>query len=124
MAFEGNLRAYLLGYAGLAALVGTRIHGGGAPQGETVPYCVYVKISNVRQYAMGGYAGIQRHRMQISCYGATYDSAKAVAAQVIAALEPWSSTEVQAAFQEDEEDIHEPETKLHHIPVDFLIWGS
>lgn len=121
---EELLYSCLKNCAGLSALVGDRIYPVRAPQGVTAPFCVYTKISNNRQYAMGGYANVQRHRFQVSCYGATYSSAKNVAAQVTAALEAWVANEIKAAFAINEIDMYEKDTGLYHIPVDFYIWGT
>lgn len=121
---EETLYSYLSGHAGLSALVGNRIYPVVAPQGVTKPYCVCKKVSNARQYAMGGIVAAQRHRFQVSCFGTTYSSAKNVAAQVTAALEAWKAAEVLAAFAINEIDMYEQDTGLYHIPVDFYIWGT
>ena len=112
-------------YAGLTALISTRVYGGdNAPDKATKPYCVYSQVSAGRKYTHGGYAGIQRPRMQVNCYAETYEVAKEVAAQVTAALESWSVANVQvgAAFQDNEVDLYEKDTGLYVVPVDFFVW--
>lgn len=116
---ESALYTRLSTYAPLTALVGTRIYPLVAPQGTTLPYCVYRKVSPGRQYTLDGYA-IERPRMQVSCYGATYGQAKGVAVQVTAAVESWAA--VGFGWQVGEVDLHEKDTGLYHVPVDFFIW--
>ena len=106
-------------------LVSNRVYAGIAPQGVTKPYLVYTKVSPGRQYTHGGYADLQRPRMQVSCYGTTYGSAKAVAGEVITAMEGWpGSNDVQAAFIEGEQDMFEQDTGLYHCPVDVILWNN
>lgn len=124
MSIEEDLYAYMSTYAGLTELVGTRIYPLVAPQNVQKPYCTYQKISTGRQYSHSGYSGLQRPRMQVSCYAETYSQAKAVAAQVVAAVEAWSAANarVQAALQENEQDFYDEETKLYYVPVDIFCY--
>lgn len=117
---ESALYTRLTTYAPLTALISTRTYPVVAPQGTTLPYCVYRKVSPGRRYTMDGYAGIQRPRMQVSCYGATYGQAKGVAAQLIAAVESWAG--VESAWVENEVDFYDKDTNTYHVPVDFFAW--
>lgn len=119
---EEDLYSYLSTYAGLVALVDTRIYPLVGPQKVTAPYCTYQKISPGRMYSHSGFSGLSKPRMQVSCYGSTYAQVKAVAAQVIAAVEAWpGASNIQAAFVENELDMYDPETGLYHVPVDFFV---
>jgi hypothetical protein len=119
---EQALYTRLSTYAGLVALVSTRIYPLVAPQNATKPYITYSRISTQREYSYSGYSNLQRVRFQISCYAETYAAAKAIAIQVMAAVEAW--TAVQAAFVENQTDLFEKETKLYHVPVDIFVWNS
>ena len=124
MSFPADvLYSYLSTHVGLSALVGTRIYPVDALEQGAKPYCVYAVISEIRHYSHGGYSNLSEYRIQISCYGDTNASARAVVAQVIAALEAWPSVNpnVQKSFFENDFFIYEPETELHHIPVDFMV---
>lgn len=128
MTLEEALFAHLTTSAGLIALVGDRVYPGHIPQGVTQPAIVYLKVSDPRGRTFGR-AQFAKPRFQFSCWGETYASAKAVAHQVRAALENFAGmlggaagVEVRNAFFENELDLHDPETGLHHIPVDFSIW--
>lgn len=121
---EEDLYSQLSTYEGLTALVKTRIYPLVAPQTVQVPFCVYTKISNERQYSHGGFSNLERVRMQVSCYAETYAGTRAVVAQVIAAIAAWPAVnaKVQAALQENEVDFYDDGTQLYHLPVDFFIW--
>ena len=106
-------------YAGLTALVGDRIFPANAGQGISTPYITYQKISPGRQYAMGGYVGMQKTRFQISCFADLPEDNELVAEQVIAALESWPNV---AVYQDGEGDAYEQSTEKYHIPLDFIIW--
>lgn len=117
----GQVRDRLNGYAGLTAIIGaSKVFRGVVPQGTVAPYCVVKQVSDLRSYTFGGASGLDRPRIQISCFSLSYGQAKAMAVQVVAALEGWSG--VQAALKQNEIDLYEQDTKLHHVPVDFHIW--
>ncbi len=106
------------------ALVSDRVYGGTAPQGVARPFIVFYKVSPTRDYTHGGYSGLHRPMMQISCLANTYDSAKDVVAQVITAMESWpGSDNVDAAFVEGEIDMYEQDTGLYHCLVDVFVWN-
>lgn len=83
---SGALYARLSGFAGLAALVGTRIHPGLVPQTETMPYVAFVRIDEDGEEAMGQDITEDETLFEVASMGATYDSAEAVHEQVRAAL--------------------------------------
>lgn len=122
MSIETDLYTQLSTHAGLTALVSTKIYPVLAPQKVDLPYCVYLKVSNVRQYSHQGFSNLERVRLQISCFAKTYSTAKDVAAQVIAAMEAWSASSVQAVIPDGEEDLYEEDTETYHIPLDFIVW--
>ena len=124
MALESDLYTRLSGYAGLIALTSTRIYPLQAPEDVASPYCVYMTVSRARQYSHDGYGNLDRCRVQVSCYGTTYASAHAVAAQVTAAMEAWpaSNTKVQSCLHDGEQDFFEEETETYHVPIDFIVW--
>lgn len=98
-----------------------RVYGATAPQSVVKPYIVYHKLSPGREYSHDGFSKLSRSRVQISCYGETYGSAKQVAAQVIAAMESWQAGGVRFAPLAGEQDLFEQDTGLYHVPVDFFV---
>ena len=128
MSFPADvLYTYLSTYAGLIALTSTRIYPVDGLEQCAKPYIVYAVISEIRHYCHGGYSNLSEYRVQISCYGDTLASARAVADQVVTAMDAWpaANANVQASFFENDLYIFEENTKLHHIPVDYKVaYGS
>jgi hypothetical protein len=123
---ERALYTRLSTYAPLTALVSTKIEPLIMPQGTVPPYITYTVISKPSTYSHSGKNRTVRARVQISCYGTTYASAKGVAAQVKAAMESWTSATVKRAFHENDFDSHIAKEEkggvdLYHLPVDFFV---
>lgn len=122
---EEAINSRLAGYAGLSALVSTRVYPVIAAQGATLPYIVHSRISGVRESAMGSDTGVARTRVQVSSYGSTYSSAKNVAKQARLALQRYSGTigsdEILAIFVENDIDLYEEDTRLYHVATDYLV---
>lgn len=129
MTLEQALYSYLSTYAGLTALVSTRIYPVTMPQGVTYPAVTYTRISAPRIHAMGRDTGLASPRVQVDCWGSSYSSVKGVAAQVRAALQDFSGlmggaggVTVQRAFIEGDRDLYESDTQTHRTSMDFIIW--
>jgi len=86
MDIETVLVAYLLAHTGTKALIGTRLYPDVLPQEEPLPALVYQSISDVKLHSLTGQYGLEQPIYQITVYGATRATAKAVAAQVKSAL--------------------------------------
>ena len=123
MTIQSALYSQLSTYAGLIALVSTRTYPGAAPDTVADPYCVFFQVSRRPVYTHQGATGLSEYRMQVSCFAKTYDSVKAIAAQVELAMEAWmaANSNVQACFLDDEQDINEEESEYYHVPLDFLV---
>lgn len=126
---ESALFAYLSSYVGLSALVGTRVYPLVLPQTPTMPAIAYNRVSSVVERDLSG-AARTRVRMQLTCFGTTYGSAKQVARQVREALQDYSGTmgavRILEATVIGEMDQYEPDLSQYYIPVDvmFLIEGG
>ncbi len=118
---ESLLYTRLTGHAGLAALVDTRVYPMLLPQGATLPALTYQRISTVQTYSHQGDSGLATVRMQVDCWGATYASAKAVAAQVKAALSGYTSSAIGRCHLVAERDLYDPETGHYRVIIDFMI---
>lgn len=127
---EQAVQARLAGYAGLASLVAARIYPLVLPQKPTYPTVTYQRITSARASAMGSDPGVASVTIQVDAWGSTYANARAVAAQVRAALQRWRGTqaisggsvEVLDSFIESDQDIYEEETATYRVRMDFLIW--
>lgn len=123
---EEALFSYLTGYAGLSALIGTRLYPVQFPQGVTLPAMTYQQVSSPEVYSHDGYSGLRSPRFQFTCRGSTYLEAKQVAAQLKAALRGYAglmagSVNVRGARIENEIDQIEPELGIYDVIVDAVI---
>ena len=112
--------------AGTAA--GARVYPQLLPQNPTFPAITYSRIASRREYAHGGTTAINDILFQVSCWGATYTAAKALSAQVQAALAGFTGLlggpageYVGKSLVVDEADLYDPETGIFHVPVSFSI---
>jgi len=124
---ESVIYSRLSGYAGLTALVGTRIYPNFVPQNTAAPCVSFQLVASVEPQAMGAGTGVIRSRFQFSVFVAKDNllSGKNVMAQVKAALKRYrdsgSSPVVQDTFFLNEVDIYDSETEEHQLIVDFEI---
>ena len=113
------------GHAGLSALISTRFYPNVAPQGVTVPFVTYRRVSAVRPSAFGADAGVVEARFQLDMYATTYSGVRAVAEQVRAAFQRWtnsSGTVVYDCFIVSELESFDAEPALLHRAVtDILV---
>ena len=124
MSIEALIYTRLSGFAGLAALVGTRIYPNVAPQNVAAPYIVYRRVTAGRPGAMQADTGIVRGRFQVDVFDGTFDGAAAVREQIRQALQRWRSAGppvVQATFLDTQIDLYEDDTGLHHLADDYEI---
>ena len=123
---EQSFESYLTGYAGLTALISTRVYPLIIPQGATLPCVTYQRIDTPRTLTHGdsGATGtLARPRIQFSSWAATLSEAMAIAYQLRAALNgktgsmgtaPYNIT-VRAILVDNEMQDYEPETQLWRV---------
>lgn len=132
-AVEIGLVSYLKAYAGLTALVSTRVYPFMIPQGATLPCVTYQRIDTPRYLAHGdaGATGtLARPRFQLNAWAATLSEAMAVAYQLRAALNGKTGSigtspnavTVRAILVDNEMQDYEPETELFRVITDYLVW--
>lgn len=131
MALIGELLyARLTGNAGLAALVGTRVHPDMLPQNVTYPAIRYVQVSRVevvrKPVAAGGVGAslaIVRGTFQLDCYAKTYKQAHQVAIAAAAAVYGWRdpANGVIVARVTDVQDTNDSEETMQRVSVDVSI---
>jgi hypothetical protein len=123
--FEAGLFTYLSGYAGLAALVGTRIYPLLLPQDPTLPAVTYQRISTPRLFAFE-HSFLPHATFQFDCWASDFSDAKDVAEQVRLAMDVYrgamGAETVQACIVEDERDTYEAEPQIWHSMVSVQIW--
>ena len=106
-------------------LVANRVYAVQAPQDVVAPYLVSQKIDAPRSHTHQGADGLVPARFQFTSVDTTYNGAKLVAEQLRGALDGKAfiqgTTEVSAAFLDDETDDHDPDAALFWIQSDYII---
>jgi hypothetical protein len=127
MRLEQALFNHLSTHAGLMAVVGDRIYPYKRPQGCAFPAVTYRRVSGARVRTFGGSTG--KPRIQVDCCGKSYADAKAVADQVIAALEGFTGllggpggVPVSGIQLDNELDDDEPDAGVYTTILDFFVW--
>lgn len=125
---EEALYTRLSGFAGLTALVGTRVFPLKLPPGTALP-AVSFQLIDAQRDRLSGQDGADRGaQFQFDSWAGTYEAAKAVAVQVVAALDRWSGTVagvvVTASFIDDERDTFEEQVQegIPRILTEATIW--
>lgn len=121
MSFSEDLYTRLSNFAGLTALVSTRIYPLKLKQQDTMPALRYTKVSSVTPSAMGVDVGLTDYRYQFDVFGTTYASADDVLRQLKAATQRWSDAGIglQDSFILTESDMaYESEVELYRIRLD------
>lgn len=127
MSIEDAIYSRASGYAGLSALVVTRIYPDKLPQKPTYPAVTYQRVSSQRPAAMNADVGVMRERFQFDVWATTRASQDAVAAQVLACFARWRGTVsdivVQDSYFENRIDLGEDPNipGLRHTALDFEI---
>jgi hypothetical protein len=126
---EEGLVSYLQGYAGLTALISTRMYLARIPETATLPCLTYQRISTPRELAhdTSGASGSLAHpRFQFDAWASTFSAAKAITEQVRAALNGKTGSTggvtIRAALVADERMDYDPESNLYRSQSDFIIW--
>ena len=111
-------------YAPLLALVPkAKMAAVTIPQGTATPYVVYQTIDDLPDYAHDGLVDLRHPRIQVSSYAATFGAAKAIAAQVTAALTTWpaANAEIQCVSLENSIPLYDAASGLFAFITDFTI---
>lgn len=114
----------LSNYGGLTALIGIRIYPLMIPQEQSLPSVTYFIVSNIPEHAMGNDADIVTVRLQVSSWSTSYKMAKAVAAQVKAALSRYRSSPILDIFLDNEMDQFESDVEEYVVISDFIVFYS
>ena len=123
---EDALYSILSNAAGLTALVSMRIYPvGEVPQDAAAPYVTYQRISDPQPHAMGSDPDLEEPRYQVNCYHHDYNSAKAIATQVKAALRDYSGTvegvKIARIFYEGASDGWDDAAELQMVMLDVVV---
>jgi len=117
MSIETALYTTLSTDSGVTSLCSTRVYPNLAPGAVTRPYITYQVVSGDKLSTIAGVGDARRKRVQISCHGDIYSSAKAVAAAVEAALEGTGYLSLMY-------DYYDPETQIHTSIIDWSFMAT
>lgn len=123
---EEDLRALLLGAPAVAALVGLRVNFGRHPQGEPLPALVLTTVSDREGLTLDGPDGLQRARVQIDCWAASYGEAKHLSRAVRERLHGHAGGGFRALILDGARDLGAPEApgRPFRVSLDFLVTYS
>ena len=104
---EEEMVALLLASSGVTSLCGNRINFGANPQGSPNPRIVMWTIGDAEGHNTQGPDGHSIGRIQVDCYGSSYDSAKQLSRAVRAVLDGYSGNGFQGVFLAGTRDTRE-----------------
>ena len=134
MTIEASIYTRLSTFAGVTGLVGNRTFPVEVPQNSDMPAISYRRIATERTLVMGVNSGLVRALFQFDCWSGVHangtrgsvDEARAVANQVVKALDRWSNTVgtvVQDSIPRRDLDLPpEEDGKTYHSEVEFEIF--
>lgn len=108
-------------YTLVGPLFGTRVYPNVAPDTPVAPYAVYFRVSGTEVSTLdsnGGAGNANHTRLQLDVWAKTYAEAQSSAAAVKTALKDWA-VENNVLL---EQDMYEPDTKLHRVMLDISTW--
>jgi hypothetical protein len=123
---EEQLRALLVGYAPLTALVAQRIYWNAIPQDTADPCVVLYKVSGAPGYHSEGADDLDASIVQIDVRAISVSSMWAVARAIKAKLSGHKDSDFGGIFLRSERQTSEkPGTVLYHrAMLDFDVWSS
>jgi len=129
MLLEEGLTAYLKAYAGLNALISTRVYWQDFPKGATLPCLTFTRITTPRDLthdSSGSTGDLAHPRFEFDAWAATEASAKAIIDQVRASLNGHNGDTggyiIQTALVESEVPTRDLTTGLSRCQSDYIIW--
>jgi hypothetical protein len=106
------------------ALVANRVYAVMAPQDVIAPYLVFTRISDIPSYTFDGLSGLSFCRVQFTAVAVTYASARAILAQLEAALSGFKGSmgtlRVASVFKDLETDSYDPESLFFQSISDYI----
>lgn len=109
----------------LAPVASGHRHWKRVPQGTPLPYVVMNVISGLRDYTMQRASGLREKRVQVDCYGSTYEEATSTARQVEKILSGRRGGIFAGIFLDSERDLSEASAgdvgRPFRISLDFIV---
>jgi hypothetical protein len=130
MLIEAALMTYILAQSTITSYVTgsdgrKRIDFMIAKQETAKPYIVISKIDAPGKHTQDGPVAVVDARFQISIFSTTYGQAHQIAAAVKSVLDGYQGlmgeVYIFSCLYDDEQDLYEENTKLFHVPQDYII---
>lgn len=128
---EVALRSHLVGFAAVAALVGTRVHPTILPQAPALPAITYQLITERNVYSSVGHSGLTGPLIQVDSWAETFLEAAQLADAVKDALHAFNGlaavaqgTTLGGTFCVRRTTFYEDDTQLHRVSADYFLWYS
>lgn len=119
---EETIYTRLSTFAGLIALVNTRIYPIIMPQGVTYPAVTYQRISaESRESCMIEDVGFARTTFQVTAWGDTFKEVRTISEQLRQALQRWTASGVQGTFILGEYDLYDPDSLKYGAAIDAQV---
>ena len=96
-----------------------RVYRRSLPQPYTLPALTFYRVDTVFEYAHDGDSELIHPRYQVSCWATTQDAAEKLAREVQQKMDAWAGG---AALPQDQNDLTDPETGVHQVVIDFVLW--
>ncbi len=124
MAIEKDLIDYILSQDAITSLISDRIYPMKLIENTDFPAINYLRISQERDRSHSGNS-MKRPTIQFSCWAKSYPDVKELAETLIEKLDNFSGyldSGKVTIFHRNDRDLYEPDTGLHHVPVEFEIY--
>lgn len=123
---EASLFTLLSGSGPVAAIVGSRVYGLHAPQGDAFPCLVFQRTGELREATACGTDQLARGSFSVDAYSKHYLEAVTLAKAVRTALIDYSGlvgdTHIDRVFLDNVSDSTDPEPGLCRVSLLFTIW--
>jgi hypothetical protein len=126
-----QLIGHLLTYNAITSLVGQRIRPVVRKQGDIPPCIVVTPVSALGEYATDRPVDLYESRVQIDCYGVTFNQADTLSRAVRRFVNGKRFTAGGVDFhglfllsQRSSYDGSDPDQRVHRASIDFRVWHS
>lgn len=104
----------------------SRIMPPGVQQGKSLPYIVHFPVvPETIETHDTGLVNLKYWLYQVSCFGASYSAAKALAAQVVTALGSYRGPgNISSHYSSERTMPYEEDVRVQQIVLEFEIWES
>lgn len=127
---EVHLFNRLIGFPGVASLVGSRIFPLKMAPDTKLPAITYQRISGERVLSMDKDSGLAHPRIQFDAWGNSYAEVKKLAEQVRLALEGYrdmtSTVMINGVIYLGDTDLYSEaeSTEIYRVSMDFEVWHN